>query len=370
MDDIDYSLNPKELQDAKASGKTIVGTLCRFLPEEVLHAAGMVPVRMRATGAKTDASGEVWLSTFSCPWARATLSEMLDGDLTYLDGLFCSNGCMIAQRIYDNWVYLDKSDRLYFQFSSPRVTDEHAIDFYVAAVNELQEYIEQKTGVRVTDEMIRESVVLFNHQRELMRQLYDLRLSGNPVISGADTMKWALAGMTMPREIFNQKLEAFLAKASMLQPIEGHDTRLVLIGASIDDPSYVKAIEDQDCLIVDDVTCLGRSSYEGTVELDGDIKRNLAEYYMKRVGCPVIIDSQAATMQHIVDRVHESHAQGVVFSRMMNCDCWGGMRLYFDEYFKNNGIPYIDMEMEELNINSGQVGVRVGALTEMLEDEY
>ena len=58
----------------KEQGGKVVGTYCCHLPEELLHAANILPYRLRATGCKDDSGAETYLSSFSCSFVRAGAS--------------------------------------------------------------------------------------------------------------------------------------------------------------------------------------------------------------------------------------------------------------------------------------------------------
>ena len=63
----------------QAQGKKALGVLCCHLPEEILYAADVLPVRMRATGCKEYDAAEMWMSTFSCTFAKSVLQYWIDG---------------------------------------------------------------------------------------------------------------------------------------------------------------------------------------------------------------------------------------------------------------------------------------------------
>ena len=83
----------------KEQGGKVVGTYCCHLPEELLHAANLLPYRLRATGCKDDSEAETYLSSFSCSFVRACLQQFIDGNRDFLDGVVGSDGCLMAQRL-------------------------------------------------------------------------------------------------------------------------------------------------------------------------------------------------------------------------------------------------------------------------------
>lgn len=45
----------------RADGKKALGVLCCFIPYELLHAADILPVRLRAIGCDDHSDAEVWM---------------------------------------------------------------------------------------------------------------------------------------------------------------------------------------------------------------------------------------------------------------------------------------------------------------------
>ena len=103
----------------KDQGGKVVGTYCCHMPEELLYAANLLPYRLRATGCSDDSGAETYLSSFSCSFVRACLQQFIDGNREFLDGVVGSDGCLMAQRLYDTWKHLYKEGRFYHQFILP-----------------------------------------------------------------------------------------------------------------------------------------------------------------------------------------------------------------------------------------------------------
>ena len=95
----------------KAQGGKVLGLICCHVPEEIFYAAGVLPVRMRATGCVDSSEAETWMSSFTCSFARSILQYWMDG--TYeLDGFVASDGCLMAARVFDNAAYInDKTEK-------------------------------------------------------------------------------------------------------------------------------------------------------------------------------------------------------------------------------------------------------------------
>lgn len=367
----DTSISNTSVENWKAEGKKAIGTICCHVPEEIVHAADMLPVRVRATGCTDSSDGETWMSSFSCSYARSVLQYLIDG--TYdLDGLIASDGCIMASRLFDNWEHIDpnKKNNYLHQIGAPRILGDHNISYYKDELNDIKEGLEKFGGVEITDEKLKASVALYNETRSLIRQLYELRKAENPVISGTETLKIILSATSMPKEEFNELLKAFLADAKNRTPITDHSIRLMVIGSALDDPEYTKVIEDAGALIVTDAMCYGSRYLWEPVELDdSNVLGSIANSYLSRPVCPRMLDGHEDMHEFIFEMIKEYKVDGVIYQKMHNCECWGGEGVYLNDLMKNANIPMLAVEREQLMANAGQLAIRVEAFIEMIKEE-
>jgi bzd-type benzoyl-CoA reductase N subunit len=351
----------------KSNGKKVVGTLCCHVPEEIIHAAGLLPIRVRGTGCTSDSEAEVWMSSFCCSYARACLQYVLNGTYSFLDGLVSSDGCQMAQRLVDNWKYLEK--KTYKQLVlAPRVVSNAGLHFYREELDKLKEGMEKLSGVTITQERLKKSIEVYNETRRLIRELYSLRKNSSPVITGADSLTMTLAAMSMPKEEYNELLKGFLEEAKNKKPLTNVRARLMVIGSSLDDPEFLKIIEDKGGLVVTDVQCFGsRYLWEDVDNVGEDAMASLTESYLKRPVCPRMCKMHTEFSDLILDMAKDFNVGGIVFVKMKNCDMWGGESMFLQDKIESSGMPLLNLEREEIMTNAGQIAVRAEAFIEMIE---
>lgn len=356
----------------RASGKKALGLICCHTPEEILRAADILPVRLRATGCVDSSEADTWMSSFSCSFARGILQYWMDGKYE-LDGMVASDGCMMAARIYDNAAYISgkKADKLFYaQIGAPRAFTKRTVAYYKDELLELVEKLEKLSGNKVTDEKLLEYIDKYNRARALLKQVYELRKAEEPLISGEDCLKLTMAYTNMPIEEYIDCLNAFLADISSLKPIEGKRARLMVIGSALDTPEYLKVIEDKGGIVVADALCYGgRALGDELVVKNGDVMGSIAEYYLGRIVCPRMIDNRVAVHDFILNAARDFKVDGVIYQKMQNCECWGGEGVFLGDELKELDIPLLVLEREQHMANVGQLAVRAEAFIEMIEKE-
>ena len=141
--------------------------------------------------------------------------------------------------------------------SLPKKTDEPQVGWYRDEMVNLKEALERHFSVRITDERLWEAIRLHNETRRLQRQLYELRKRENPPITGAETLAVMVAGTAMPKQKYNQLLRELLDEISRREGNADYRARLMIVGGILDDPGYIKVIEEQGGLVVTDMLCFG-----------------------------------------------------------------------------------------------------------------
>ena len=77
----------QQLAEYKAQGKKVIGVLPYYAPEELVYAAGMVPMGIWGSNNKTISRAKEYCATFYCTIAQLALEMLLDGTMDQLDGI-------------------------------------------------------------------------------------------------------------------------------------------------------------------------------------------------------------------------------------------------------------------------------------------
>lgn len=365
-------INKDAISAWRATGKKALGVICCHVPQELLHAADVLPVRLRATGCDDYNEAEVWMSSFSCSFAKSILQYLID-NVYDLDGLVTSDGCMQAARIYDNWKAYSKKngkEQTIIEIGAPRMNSATTRAYYKEELKILVAGLEKLTGNKVTDEKLIKSVELYNEARGLVKQVLELQKAEHPVITGAEAMRILLASTNMPVEEYIELLKAFLADAPNRKPVSDYRARLMVIGSALDDPRYIEAIENKGGLVVADTLCFGSMTFGDELKVSRDnVVGSIADYYLDRIVCPRMIDNRDKLHALIVKRATEYKVDGLLYVKMQNCECWGGENTYLEPALKDAGVPILYLEREEKLANIGQLEIRAEAFIEMIEKE-
>jgi len=280
---------------------------------------------------------------------------------------------MQAVRIFDNWKAYSKKDgksQFFFELGVPRMRSKITRAFYREELLDLVIALEELTGKKITGEMLTRSTELYNEERRLVNKVLELQKQDPPVITGAEALSIMLSSTNMPVEEYIELLKAFLNDADNRAPISGSRARLMVIGSALDNPDYIRAIENKGGLIVADTLCLGSMAFGGDLILkNDDAIGSIADYYIDRLVCPRMIDGHEELHEAILRKAGEYRVDGIIYEKMLNCECWGGENLFLEQELKAAGIPLLNVEREQKLGSLAQLEIRAEAFIEMIGKE-
>jgi benzoyl-CoA reductase/2-hydroxyglutaryl-CoA dehydratase subunit BcrC/BadD/HgdB len=249
----------------------------------------------------------------------------------------------------------------------PHKVNEELVAWYKDEFKEFAENIEKAFEVEITEAKLRQAIDVYNETRHLLRDLYELRKSDSPPISGAETLSVVLAGNSLPKDRYNQMLRELLDELRKRKGIVKYRARLMIAGSGgCDNPDYLGLMEEMGGLVVTDSLCFGSRYFWEPVDAGGDLMLNLARSYLNRPSCPRMVDNVGERGEFVKQMVKDFKVDGVVFQRIRHCDLWGGQLLYTKKDLKEAGIPMLSLEREYMMRDVGQVRTRIQAFLETI----
>lgn len=357
-----------QIQEHKESGGKVFGWLCTYVPEEIMHAAGALPIRITGHLQETELEdGSAYLYANNCSFSRSCLQMGLRGEYDFLDGVVGGSTCDGARRLFDLWRQYVGTP-FHHMMTIPRKFTEEAHALYYSQVDQFKEHLEDFLGTQISDESLRESIELYNETRELLRSLYELRKLSEPPITGAETMEVLNASIHMPKAAFNENLKSLLQDLSASPRRHKGRARLMVAGSVLNNPEFIKCIEDQGALVVTDELCTSTRYWSDPVVLNGDGSplQAIARRYLNNFPCARMFPSEKR-FNRILDLVRDFKVDGVVSQIIRHCVTYAHDLPLLTENLRAHGVPTLALDVEYGTAGSGQVQTRVQAFLEMLE---
>lgn len=320
-----------------------MGYLCSYVPEELIHAAGFAPVRVRGTTAPLQ-QADAHLQSFVCALCRSTLDQGLRGELDALSGTVFAHTCDAMQALADLWQMNLGANRFLDVVMQPtNLGSPAARPYLIAELQRFRERLGAFAGRPISDADLQTSIGLYNETRRLVQELQGLadRLTTPHFFSILD------AAQAMPKEVFNPLLTELVAELQSA-PVRSNGPRLFLVGAVLDEPRLLDLIEELGARVNGDDLCSGSRHFHGQVDGIGDPIAALADYYLNRPPCPTKMQPTHEPGRYLLDQVHQAQAQGVVFVIEKFCEPHSFEYALVLPALDKAGVPHLLLEMEQM----------------------
>jgi bzd-type benzoyl-CoA reductase N subunit len=361
---------PKTAQilEHKERGGKIFGWLCTYVPEEILHAAGSLPIRITGYSQEVELEdGNAYLYVNNCSFSRSCLQLGLRDGYDFLDGVVGGSTCDGARRLFDLWrKYIGTP--FHHVITVPRKYTQAAHDLYHSQVKLFKQHLEEYLGIEITDEQLLKSIELYNESRSLLKSLYELRKIAEPPITGAETMEVLDASFRMPKEQFNIYLKELLEEIKGTKNAHKGRARLMIIGSVMANPEFVKCIEDQESIVVTDELCTSTRYWSDPVVLDPGRSplEAISRRYLNNFPCARMVPSDER-FNRIIELARDFKVDGVISQIVRYCVPYAHDLPLLREKLKEQDIPVLALDVEYGTSGSGQIQTRVQAFLEMLE---
>ncbi|MDD5748999.1 MAG: 2-hydroxyacyl-CoA dehydratase family protein [Actinomycetota bacterium] len=358
----------------KRTGRPVIGYFCSYAPVEMIHAAGALPFRITGGDREIARSG-AHLQQYCCSLARTALEGGLSGELDFLDGTIFTHTCDTMQRLSDIW-RRELGLPFHADFILPvRFSCELAFKYMLEELKDLRSKLELFLG-EVSNENLRGSIEIYNKNRKLLSELYDMRVASPALVSCRDSLMCVYSSMIMDVDENN----AFLGKAlEDLRSKEGNEScaddygnvgKIPLFGSGsvMNDWEVLRILEEAGGTIVDDDFCTGRRYFEGCVSPEGEPMLSIVKRIWERDICPCkhrLLDERA---KRLVLQMERSRANGVLFFLLKFCDPHFFDFPYVVRALENRGVPSLLLEMEQGSVSIENIRTRIEAFMETMRE--
>jgi benzoyl-CoA reductase subunit C len=355
FDDLNFA-GAREWKAARP-GRKVIGYMPVYVPREIVHAAGMLPLGILGGGADLEViHGDAYYQSYICRIPRSTLELAVTGRLDFVDGMMFPSICDVIRNLSGIWQILFK-DKYVRYFDAPQnFRDEVGGVFYCNELRELREGLGKLAGREITDDDIRRSIAVYNENRRVVNEVYDFRSATPWKAPSAEVYLLMRAGMVLPPEEHTALMREYLAAAEAENRPMRDNCRVLLTGVFCEQPplNLIKSLEISGCYIVDDDLLLVTRWLLSEVPTAGDPIGNLARAFLHQ-SAQTAAKYEADREQkgsYLIDAIRRRNADGVIFAAPSFCDPALLDQPMMISRLEALGIPYITMQYAE---NSGQM---------------
>lgn len=352
-----YSEREHAVPRYKNEGKRVAGCLGHDVPEEILIAAGYLPVQICGEPGKETPNADKYLELAFDKGARSQFERIVNGTYEFLDHLVISNSSDILVRMFyylrqiiNVESHIPVPSSLYFfdfKFSKYRTSTlynrERILDFKNA--------VEKWCGHTILNDTLSKAIALCNESRALLSEMNKHRISEAVRISGSQALQIIGASMFMPKEEYNLLLSDLLSEIESEPVLPG--LRVYLSGSNHDQLDFYKLVESCGAVIVGEDHDWGTRHFMGSISTSSEPCASIADYYHLRfAGSKKSLVSERVSL--IKKQVRETGAQAVIFFIQESDDAVSWDYPEQKREIEAMGIPTLVLKRQPYDMKSSQ----------------
>lgn len=331
----------------KDKGGKVLGHFQVYFPEELAHAAGMLPVKVRGAPVEMRRA-DSHFGSYLCSIIRSSLEVALDGRLP-LDMFVTHPICDAARNLAGVWARTlpNCPAQILYLPQNPNSTGSAAYlrDEYARLLGD----IEAVAGRRISASDLQRSVAVFNENRRLLRALYDIKRETPWRLPVDEAYVLVALGGLLPREDHNALLTKLLPQLRARATRAQDKIRVVLEGGFCEQPPLdLLSVIAQSCYVVDDDLLIGLRFLTSDVATAGDPLAALAAAYLDQSSySPVQHDTRKPKEHMLLERIRGAGAQAAIIAAAKMCEPGLDEQVAYTKALDQAHIPYFVTEFEE-----------------------
>jgi benzoyl-CoA reductase subunit C len=351
--------------------KKIIACMPMQIPEEIVHAAGVLPIVIPESKEPVSLASK-HIQNFFCGYARSVVDVVLKGKLDFLDGMIFQDTCHTMRPIFD--IINANHPFAYMQriFMPLALQKPQAKPFLLEELKRFKTSVEKFMECEINAQALQNSIDIYNENRELMTDLYDLRRERPEIMTAKEMVTVNVASMLMLKEEHNALLKILIPaldeRKSPINNAEGR-TRLVMSGSLCEAPpdELLDITEELGGIIVDDDLYTGSRYFLTKVPLSSNPIEGLADAYLHMVSpCPTRIYPKLELGPYLVNKVKRASAKGLIIVMVKFCEAHDYTYPHMRRHLDPAGVPYLMIKTEHGTTSVEQLKTRLQAFLEIV----
>lgn len=360
-------------KEFKENGGKLAGILCSYTPVEILSAAGIATVSLCGTSNETVPDAEKVLPKNLCPLIKSTYGFAYSEKCPYTyfsDIIIGETTCDGKKKMYELLNELKETYVLHL----PQVQRRpYSKEVWYQEVKMLKERLEEKFGIEITDEALREAVKKRNSLRKAITEMYELQANVPPAMKGTQMMLTMMSGsFKFDQDEYIEGVRNLVEKAKAdyaagKSTVSVNDKRILLTGCPTGGviQKVGMVIENNGGVIVCLDDCSGERTSRMLVDEDAeDILRAIADRYLE-INCSIMTTNEGR-LENTKAMIEKYKVDGVIEVVLQACHTFNVEAANMARMAEEMGIPYMKLETDYSTADNGQLETRISAFMEML----
>ena len=359
--------NPRKAMDdyKKETGKGAVGIMPVYCPEEIVHAAGYLPIGMWGAQKKQISKARTYLPPFACSIMQSVMELQLEGVYDDLEVVIFSVPCDTLKCMSQKWnrpvpaiVFTHPQNR--------KIAKDAANVFAREEFNIVKEKLEDILDVHISNKAIKNSIAVYNENRAVCREFSDVAAEYAAVVTPSDRHAVIKARWFMEKSRHTALVKELIAALKAEPAPEFKGKKIIVTGIQVEPYDVLDIFQENGFAIVADDLAQETRNFRQDVPDDDDALMALARAWNEFDGCSLATDANKPKGQMIIDAVKKYGADAVVVCMMKFCDPEEFDYPILLQEFEAAGVKNLYIEIDQESTAFEQVKTRIQTFAEIL----
>ena len=359
--------NPRKAMDdyKKETGKGAVGIMPVYCPEEIVHAAGYLPIGMWGAQKKQISKARTYLPPFACSIMQSVMELQLEGVYDGLEAVIFSVPCDTLKCMSQKWnrpvpaiVFTHPQNR--------KIAKDAANVFAREEFNIVKEKLEDILDVHISNKAIKNSIAVYNENRAACREFSDVAAEYAAVVTPSDRHAVIKARWFMEKSRHTALVKELIAALKAEPAPEFKGKKIIVTGIQVEPYDVLDIFQENGFAIVADDLAQETRNFRQDVPDDDDALMALARAWNEFDGCSLATDANKPKGQMIIDAVKKYGADAVVVCMMKFCDPEEFDYPILLQEFEAAGVKNLYIEVDQESTAFEQVKTRIQTFAEIL----
>lgn len=359
--------NPRKAMDdyKKETGKGAVGIMPVYCPEEIVHAAGYLPIGMWGAQKKQISKARTYLPPFACSIMQSVMELQLEGVYDDLEAVIFSVPCDTLKCMSQKWnrpvpaiVFTHPQNR--------KIAKDAANIFAREEFNIVKEKLEDILDVHISNKAIKNSIAVYNENRAACREFSDVAAEYAAVVTPSDRHAVIKARWFMEKSRHTALVKELIAALKAEPAPEFKGKKIIVTGIQVEPYDVLDIFQENGFAIVADDLAQETRNFRQDVPDDDDALMALARAWNEFDGCSLATDANKPKGQMIIDAVKKYGADAVVVCMMKFCDPEEFDYPILLQEFEAAGVKNLYIEVDQESTAFEQVKTRIQTFAEIL----
>ncbi|MDD3859267.1 MAG: double-cubane-cluster-containing anaerobic reductase [Bacteroidales bacterium] len=371
-----HSLRIKELMDAKASGRKVIGTFCVFVPEELILAVDGISVGLCAGAELAFDAAEQFIPRNTCSLIKSAFGFKLAKVCPYIEAsdlIVGENTCDGKKKAYESYSKL--VNNLYVM-DLPQVKSVAGKNLLKEEYLRFKNELEKVSGKKITTESLKKGIEIVNNKRKAMKRLAEIRSANPTPISGLDALLINQIYFYDDPVRFTNSVNALCDELEIrvkeqIGVCKKDTPRILISGCPMAVPNWKipHIIETSNAVIVGEEMCTGERGTRNLITsnyntVDQMIDKIVDRYF--KIDCAVFTPNHDRLV-HVEEMANQYNADGIIQYNIQFCQPYQNESITNEKQLESLNIPVLTIDTDYSAEDSGQLKTRIEAFIERLK---